>query len=102
MSAFSMIGTEMMESSSHGQDTRMGGSGVLVSRPGSSSSTGRKRGGNQHGSGGSSSGGKGKVQRAWDWREKVSEGVTGEDILRRLRLLLGKGLAFGALSNVHI
>lgn len=42
---------------------------------------------------------KSQVKRGWDWRDGVHEDITGEEILRMLRLQLAKGLSFGALGH---
>lgn len=67
----------------------MGGSGVLVPRSGSKGQGKGKQNEYQ------------KVQRGWDWRDKAPDGIKGEDILKKLRLLLAHGMAFGALDGAN-
>jgi hypothetical protein len=43
---------------------------------------------------------KGSIKRAWDWRRGISAGMTGEDVLRILRLGLAKDLAKAWLVEV--
>jgi hypothetical protein len=62
-SSFSLVGSSMLASQ---LKQSMGSSGVLV---------------------------KGDIKRGWDWRQGVSAGTTGDDVLRILRLGLAKDLA---------
>lgn len=69
-SSFSLVGSSMLASQ---LKQSMGSSGVLV---------------------------KGNIKRGWDWRENVSAGTTGDDVLRILRLGLAKDLAKAWLLEV--
>jgi hypothetical protein len=62
-SSFSLVGSSMLASQ---LKQSMGSSGVMV---------------------------KGNINRGWDWRQGISAGTTGDDILRVLRLGLAKDLA---------
>ncbi|EZF75243.1 hypothetical protein H105_03148 [Trichophyton soudanense CBS 452.61] len=89
-SGFSLIGSEMLEGSqSISGSKEMGGSGVLVPRSGSK---GQGKGKQNEGQ---------KIQRGWDWRDKAPDGIKGGDILKKLRLLLAHGMAFGALDGAN-
>jgi hypothetical protein len=75
-SSFSVIGNDILETArtrSGSGSASVGGSAVLVG---------------------------GDADRGWDWRAGLSEDVSGEDILRMLRLGLAKGLSCGALGAV--
>jgi hypothetical protein len=69
-SSFSLVGSSMLASQ---LKQSMGSSGVLV---------------------------KGNIKRGWDWRHGVSAGITGDDVLRILRLGLAKDLAKAWLVEV--
>ncbi|KAK2864962.1 hypothetical protein FQN49_004050, partial [Arthroderma sp. PD_2] len=90
-SGFSLIGSEMLEGSQSISGSReMGDSGVLVPRSGVSGNMNKGKGKQNNGE---------QIHRGWDWREKAPDSVKGEDILRKLRLLLAHGMAFGALDG---
>ncbi|KAM5432625.1 hypothetical protein McanMca71_007400 [Microsporum canis] len=90
-SGFTLIGSEMLEGSQSISGSReMGDSGFLVPRSGVSGSKSKGK---------DSQNDVQRIQRGWDWRDKAPEGVKGEDILKKLRLLLARGIAFGALDG---
>jgi hypothetical protein len=69
-SSFSLVGSSMLASQ---LKQSMGSSGVLV---------------------------KANIKRGWDWRQGISAGTTGDDVLRILRLGLAKDLAKAWLLEV--
>lgn len=108
-STFSLIGSEMLESSARARSASGGSAsadstttGVLVARP--HEEQGRKRDRNNGisaisttttASASASSG-----ERGWDWRAGLSHDAKGKDVLRALRTGLSKTLSFAALGSV--
>ncbi|RAL08634.1 putative nuclear pore complex subunit Nup85 [Aspergillus homomorphus CBS 101889] len=81
-STFSFIGNEMIESArARSGSGSAGSSGVLVPRLNS------EKGSASH-------------ERGWDWRAGLPDDVTGEDIMRVLRLGLARGVSFGGLGSI--
>ncbi|KAK2743914.1 hypothetical protein FQN57_004537 [Myotisia sp. PD_48] len=92
ISGFSLIGSEMLETQGRPRD--LGESGVLIPRPNKGKDLQHPRKDKRNMTGKDE-----HVRRGWDWRATAPDGVKGVDILKKLRLLLAKGLAFGALGG---
>ncbi|PYI16717.1 hypothetical protein BO86DRAFT_387476 [Aspergillus japonicus CBS 114.51] len=81
-STFSIIGSEMVGSArTLSGSGSAGSSGVLVPRLNAEN-------------------GPASHERGWDWRAGLSEDVTGEDIMRILRLGLARGVSFSGLGSI--